>query len=372
MDDTNLERALRNSLHQTAEQISPRPRRTEILAMTRNHYTRAPRAPRSWSSWLIPAAAAVSVALIGAIAWGATNPGGPGRNARTTATAPTATTTRTQVPQLQTPTPRAGAAVPNPITPNPAGVAGIRVVLPAYFVGATTPTSTAFGLYREFVEATLPAGATPAAKAKAALAAAMNARPYPGTELYIQPWSGTQVENVTLTPALITITLSGPGQAITSERRLAVAELVWTATAAVGGGNIPVRFAVADGSTALFGDYPTSKTYTRPAKELTYQELAPIWITSPARDQILSRATPVVVKGESCAFEATTAWALKKGGTTIKSGTTMASSGCPSRGTWSVALGKLVAGRYTFTMHEDSMREGAGVVAETSKPFTVK
>jgi hypothetical protein len=80
----------------------------------------------------------------------------------------------------------------------------------------------------------------------------------------------------------------------------------------------------------------------------------------------------VVANGESCAFEATTQWQLKKGGTAVKSGVTMASSGCPIRGTWQVNLGVLAVGDYTFRMFEVSMQDGKGVVAETSKPFTVR
>jgi hypothetical protein len=80
----------------------------------------------------------------------------------------------------------------------------------------------------------------------------------------------------------------------------------------------------------------------------------------------------VVVTGESCAFEATTQWQLKRDGTTIKSGVTMASSGCPTRGTWQVRLGPLSGGSYTFRMYEVSMKDGQGIVAETSRTFAVK
>jgi len=151
-----------------------------------------------------------------------------------------------------------------------------------------------------------------------------------------------------------------------------VQELVWTAQAAIGQGPIPVRFVVADGSATMFGVYPTDQTYNRPAKDLQYQDLAPIWIISPERDHVFKAGTSVVATGESCAFEATTQWELKKGAAAVKSGSTMASSGCPTRGTWHVDLGVLPAGDYTFRMFEVSMKDGAGLVAETSKPFTVR
>ena len=237
-----------------------------------------------------------------------------------------------------------------------------------------TATGDRFGLYREFVRTAVPVAASPAQKAKAAVAVAMNAQPFTNFEPYVQPWSGTSVQNVTLTPDRITITLSGPGaNGFTAEQtRLAVQELVWTAQAAIGQGPIPVKFMVANGSAKLFGTYPTTKTYNRPAPDLQYQVLAPIWITSPVRDQVFPAGTTVVAKGQSCAFEGTTQWQLKKSGKTVKSGFTTASNGCPTRGTWQVKLGALPAGSYTFRMYEVSMQDGQGLVAETSKPFTVK
>lgn len=310
--------------------------------------------------WVMPVAAAASVALIGAIAWGvSSNTGG-------TQTVPPAATS-TSAPSLGT------TPVPSP-SASTGTVATTQVALPAYFVGANSGTGDRFGLYREFVRTAVPAGATPAQKAKAAVAVAMNAQPFTNYEPYVQPWSGTKVEDLTASSSLITITLSGPGATgFTPEQtRLAVQELVWTAQAAIGQGPVPVKFVIADGSPTLFGTYVTDKTYNRPVRELQYQDLAPIWITSPDRDQVFRAGVPVVAKGESCAFEATTQWQLKKSGTTVKSGFTTASSGCPVRGTWQVPLGVLAAGDYTFRMYEVSMQDGQGVVAETSKPFTVK
>ena len=249
------------------------------------------------------------------------------------------------------------------------------MALPAYFVGTTTPTGNhGFGLYREFVRTAVPRGTTSAQKAKIALAVAMNPQKFAVGEPYLQPWLGVSVRAVTVTPKLVTITLSGPGakRSLTAEQtRLAVQGLVWTAQAAIGRGPLPVKFAVADGSARLFGAYPTARTYNRPAMALAYRDLAPIWITSPARGQVFAARTPVVAKGESCAFEANTHWQLKKDAAVIQSGFTTASSGCPTRGTWQVKLGVLRAGAYTFRMYELSMEDGRGVVADTSKSFSV-
>jgi negative regulator of sigma E activity len=352
----DLERRLRQALHREAERITPHERRTEILAMA-NDDTETVQSPRRW---LIPVAAAASVALIGAAVWGVSNSGGNQQATRTTTHPATSTTSGPST-----------AAVP---VPSPAStVATTPVTLPAYFVGATTAAGAPYGLYREFVRTDVPVGATTAQKAQAAVAVAMNAQPLTNYEPYVQPWSGTSVKDVTVTPSLITITLSGPGATgFTAEQsRLAVQELVWTAQAAVGQGTIPVKFAVADGSPTLFGTYPTAQTYNRPAPELQYQVLAPIWITSPVRDQSFTAGATVVASGQSCAFEGTTQWQLKKGGTAVRSGSATASSGCPTRGTWQVGLGTLTAGSYTFRMYEVSMQNGK-VIAETSRPFSVK
>ena len=328
--------------------------------------TQVAQSPRRW---LIPVGAAASVALIGALAWGvANNTGSPQTSpAVSSTTSPAVPSPSTTPPEPVAPKPSSGSA---PTAPG----ATTEMALPAYFVGASSDTGKQFGLYREFVKTTVPAGATPAQKAKAALGVAMNAQRFSNVEPYVQPWSGTSVQDLTVTPRLITVTLSGPGpKGFTAEQsKLAVQGLVWTAQAAINLGAIPVKFAVADGSTMLFGTYPTTRTYNRPAKDLQYQDLAPIWISSPERDRTFSSGTPVVATGSSCAFEGTTQWQLKKGGTAVKSGFTTASSGCPTRGTWQVKLGALPAGSYIFRMYEVSMEDGKGIVAETSKSFTVK
>jgi Sporulation and spore germination/Immunoglobulin-like domain of bacterial spore germination len=353
--DIDLERQLRESLHRHAERISPRERRTEILAMAHDE-TKVTEPGRRW---LIPVAAAASVALIGgAIAWGVSNNGSP-------QTSPAAPTTSAPSP---------GPVVPGP-NPSATG-ATTRAALPVYFVGANSGTGDRFGLYREFPQADVPAGPTPAQKAKAAVAVAINAQQSSNAGPYVQPWSGTSVRDVTVAPNLITITLSGPGakgDLSDAQTKLAVQSLVWTATAA-SGQTTPVKFTVADGSTKLFGTYPTTKAYSRPANGLEYQDLAPIWIISPGRDQALAAGAPVVAKGQSCAVEGTTYWQLKKSGTEIKSGFTTATSGCPSptRGTWEVPLGVLAPGDYTFRMYEVGGENSPGIFAETSKPFTVK
>ena len=69
----DFERRLRENLHRRAERISPRERRSEILAMAHDK-TQVAQPQRRW---LVPVAAAATVALIGGVTvWGVSNRGG--------------------------------------------------------------------------------------------------------------------------------------------------------------------------------------------------------------------------------------------------------------------------------------------------------
>jgi hypothetical protein len=252
--------------------------------------------------------------------------------------------------------------------------ATVQMALPVYFVGDSNAENLFYGLYRELVRTSVPAGATPAQKARAALAEALNHRDLS----YLHPFVEISVRDLTVTPRLIAITLSGPGARglYTNEQtRLAVQALVWTAQAGIGQGPIPVEFAVADGSTSLFDTYPTAQTYNRPAENREFEDLAPIWITSPALGQVFPAGTPVVAKGEACVFENTTHWQLERGegAAVVKAGFATTSAVSPScRGTWQASLGVLAAGEYTLRVIEPNMNEGQEFAGETTKTFTVK
>lgn len=213
-NESDFERQPRESLHRDAERINPRDRRTEILAMVHDDTQVAQPARRR----LIPLAAAASLAPIGAIIWGVSNTGGG-----------------QPVGQLVTPAAPTTSSSPSssPSSPSSSAAAGTtsQVALPAYFVGASSGKEDRFGLHREFVRTAVPVGATPPQKAQAAVAVVMNAQPFTNDEPYVQPWSGQSVKDVTMTPSLITITLSGSSvSGFTKEQtRLAVQELVWTA-----------------------------------------------------------------------------------------------------------------------------------------------
>ena len=217
-------------------------------------------------------------------------------------------------------------------------------------------------------------GATPAEKAKAALVLAINAQPYSNTDGYLQPWSGQTVGDVTVADGVITVHLANGGlpEAVVGaeNQRLAVQELVWTAQAAVQQ-TLPVRFEVASGVSKLFGSISTDQDFTRPPSDRVYEDLAPVWVTSPVRDQVLPASKPVTVKGLAIVFEATVNWQLDRGTTKVSSGHAMASIGAPMQGEYSFSLGRLARGDYTIRVRELSAQDG-GISAEKAVTFSVK
>jgi hypothetical protein len=247
--------------------------------------------------------------------------------------------------------------------------------LPAYLVGAVggAGANARYGLFREFVTAPVPHGATPAQRAQAALTAAMGAAAAGGQQPVLRPWADTTVPGVAVAGGQITVKLSDAGHTglPAEQARLAVQALVWTATAAVGQGNLPVRFSVAGGATSLLGAYPTSAAYTRPAADASYQDLAPIWVDTPAPGASLTSDQPVVASGTASVFEATVPWRLTRSGTAVATGFSTASIGAPGRGTWTADLGRLPAGTYTFTAYERSAEDGS-VRAQDESTFTVR
>jgi hypothetical protein len=368
---THVEHRLRHALHHEASQVRPSERLDHILAASRHAGGQDDERPGR-RRWFAPLAAAAAVAAIAVAVWGGTRPDaadrGPAAAPSTVAQGPSASPSTAPEPTATTGPSSEPSASPS------ASPATRRAALPAYFVGPVGGDRPVFRLFREFLPASLPVEATDAQKATAALALAMNAQPFSNTDGYLQPWSGTTVDGVTVTPDLITVTLSGPGSPGIEDRdvaRVAVQSLVWTAQAAVGKGTIPVTFRVADGSTALFGTFPAAQRYDRPPSSESYQDLAPIWVTAPARDAALPAGRPVTVKGEATVFEATVSWELLRGGTVLKSGHATASTGAPGRGTYSFSLGALPPAGYTIRVFEPSMEDGRTINAERRVSFSV-
>lgn len=362
-----VERRLRRALHQEAQLMRPTDRLDDILAGADSdgpaNRGRRPGPPR----WLAPLSAAAAVAVIAGTVYVVT------RDDRTSAPPAASTSTHSSSAPSVSPSSEPSAAT----STSPSSVpAGQPALLPVYFVGPVGGDRPVFRLFREFLPGTVPANATDDDKAKAALDLAMNAQPFSNTDGYLQPWSGTAIEGVTVTPKLITVTLSNAGSPGVKDKevaRVAVQELVWTAQAAVGKGTIPVTFEIADGSSAMFGQYPAADRYNRPvSRDEYYRDLAPIWVTAPARAQVLPSGKAVVVKGEATVFEANVQWELKRGSTVAKTGFTTASTGGPGRGDYAFSVGALAPGSYTIRVFEMSMEGSGKVSSEKAVSFSVK
>jgi hypothetical protein len=362
-----VERELRQVLTREAARLTPGDRLDDIL-----HEARAagPAHDRSPRRWLVPVAAAATVAVIGGGVWATTQGDSPDP-------APPAGTSTPSVTPPDSPTvpPTSGPGPSATATDLPTTAGTTAVSLPVYFVGPIGDDKPTYKLFREFVGAQLPAGASPEERAKAALVTAVNAQPWSNTAGYLQPWSGQTIGAVSVTPASITVDLANAGNpqaAVTAEiQRLAVQELVWTAQAAAQS-SVPVRFTLPGQAKPLFGAFATDKGLTRPPSDRLYEDAAPIWITSPSRDQVLPAAKAVTITGQAIVFEANVGWQLKRGATQVKSGHATASIGAPMQGTYTVDLGVLSAGDYTIRVFEMSMQGDNKVAAEVSTTFTVK
>ena len=148
-----------------------------------------------------------------------------------------------------------------------------------------------------------------------------------------------------------------------SEER-AVDQLVWTLTA-----NHPttkfIRFTSGARQFQSFSGFvDATKTFSR---QLHYSVLAPVWVDQPR--SVMSN--PVTITGTACTFEAGLHWVLMRNAQMVRDGHAQAAIACPNRSKWSVSLGNLKTGMYTFIAQDISAKDGA-VTQEDSKDFQVK
>lgn len=279
---------------------------------------------------------------------------------------PTSPNPTTQIPTAPTPSPTSPPGVP-PTTTAPPVI--VRASLPVYFAGPILSTGGRLVLFREFVGASVIAD--DGSKALAALSFAMDAPPASST--YRSLWQGVTPLAVTVESNRITVRLSRGLTGVDSERaRIAVQQLVWTATAAVGKGALPVWFELGDGGSEVTPGLPTSRAYLRPADPTeAYSLLSPLWITTPVRGQSVAAGTNLTVVGVASTFEASLQWQLLRGGAEVASGFTTASRSAPFPGDYSFPTGPLVSGEYVIRVLNRSARDGS-VDAEHAVPFSVR
>jgi len=260
-------------------------------------------------------------------------------------TAPTPTPTQSVTPTA-TPTPTPTTS----INPSPTRTSG---ALAQYWVA---DTARGFRLYREFLNAYLEPDAL-----TASLTNLVSKKPVDPD--YVSLWpADTTINSVKVAGNLATIDISfsklnvgGEGEA------LAIAQLVWTATAA----NYKVtRVAITrDGKTveSLAGHVDATKPFTRAP---SYTVVAPVWITYPG-EGYTAYADGFTLEGMASTFEANVAWKVYKDGKLVKEGSTTAAEAAPAWTKWSVRIPGLSPGKYLFMAAEYSAEDGSLVAQDT-------
>ncbi|MEO7270326.1 MAG: Gmad2 immunoglobulin-like domain-containing protein [Knoellia sp.] len=356
LDPSDTERELRDALAARAREIRPADRLDAILAEAHEPETSGFR-----GRWLAGVGVAAAAAVIAGTVWAARpetegtlpvappsltpslmSPSPSPTTSPSVSSSPSASTTRSPATSTQPPTSLTGA-------------------LAIYRVGTNGGATNRPGLVREFWSPSL-GRTTESQKVTAAVAEALKR-----TEL----WRGVTLRDVTVEKSRISLTLSGPGSSASSadSAELGVSALVWTAQGAVGRGDVPVRITSATGGQ-LLGHVGTGSSFTR--SSTPQNDLCDIWIDSPSPGASVRPSDPLVVRGQAVAWEANVEWELQSGASTVKHGFTTASIGAPSRGTFTVDLGRLDAGTYTFRAFTTSAEDGVRVIADREVTFTVK
>ena len=217
-------------------------------------------------------------------------------------------------------------------------------------------TSRGFRLYREFVRVNpVPDAIT------AALRQLVSQKPIDSD--YVSLWpKGTTINSVRVSGDSAIVDLTFPKLNLGSEAEsLAIAQLVWTATAAET--TVKRISLTVDGKKieSLAGHMDASKAFTR---GLTYEVLAPIWITSPTENQGIT-AKGFTLSGMASTFEANVVWKVMKDGVLIQEGSTTAQEAAPAWKPWSVLIKDLKPGTYQFFAMEFSAEDGSLVAQDT-------
>ncbi|MEO5974287.1 MAG: GerMN domain-containing protein [Ilumatobacteraceae bacterium] len=231
--------------------------------------------------------------------------------------------------------------------------------LAQYWVG---DTSRGFRLYREFARLEI----TPD-PITAALRSLVSSQPRDSD--YTSLWPiGTKINRVVVDADEVTIDLSFDKLVVGAEgESLAIAQIVWTATAADRSIS-KVRFTV-DGEIveSLAGHVDASGSFVRaPA----YEVVSPVWITSP-EEGAQTNAKGFSLSGLASTFEANVAWKVFRGGKLIRQGSTTALGAAPAWTPWSVTIDGLTPGEYQFAAMEFSAKDGS-LVAQDTKNVTLK
>lgn len=250
---------------------------------------------------------------------------------------------------------------PTHTTSTPSSSPTPTVVTKAYAQYWVADTSRGFRLYREFVR--LEVTPDPITAALTALIAGQ-----PKDSDYVTLWpKETKINSVVVANDKATIDLTLGKMNVGAEAEsMAIAQLVWTATAA----NTQVKRIqlTVDGKIveSIAGHVDATKPFTR---GLTYEVLAPVWITSPEEGAKVS-AQGFKLSGMASTFEANVAWKVFQNGKLVQQGSTTAAEAAPAWKPWSVSIAGLTPGEYMFIAMEFSPKDGS-LVAQDTKNATL-
>ena len=252
-----------------------------------------------------------------------------------------------------TPTPTS-SATPTSVSPTPTVTP--TVITRAYAQYWVGDTARGLRLYREFVR--LEVTPDPITTALKALIAGT-----PKDTDYVTLWpKETKINSVVIVANRATIDLTLGKMNVGSEAEsFAIAQLVWTATAA----NTKVKHIqlTVDGKIveSIAGHVDATNPFTR---GLTYEVLAPVWITSPEEGARVN-ALGFKLSGMAATFEANVAWKVFQNGKLVQQGSTTAAEAAPAWKPWSVAIKGLTPGKYMFIAMEYSPKDGSLVAQDT-------
>jgi len=259
--------------------------------------------------------------------------------------------------------PPASTAPPpaTPVVPNPPPVTGPAATasLAVYYVGVDRQTAENGTpndrprLYREFRR--LPAGdAGPVARTRAALTEMFAHRTAADPD-YANPWpADSRVRDIRVDADTVTVDLAGAGaNGVGAETaRLAVQQLVWTATAA--SERTDVRLLL-DGRPAdqLWGQVPVGGALRRaPMADV----VAAVWLISPQHGDTVGRTFDVHIAG--IVFEATVYLRVRKAGAVVDEQFLTLSAGPPQQGEGKIRL-TLEPGTYVLEAYATSAADGS-------------
>ncbi len=260
-----------------------------------------------------------------------------------------------------TPTPTSSTTTSPSSSSTPSPTATPTVSTKAYAQYWVADTARGFRLYREYVR--LEITPDPIITSLRALIAGK-----PKDSDYVSLWpKETKINSVVVSGNLATIDLTLGKMNVGAEAEsMAIAQLVWTATAA----NTTVKriLLTVDGKLAesIAGHVDATKPFSR---GLTYEVLAPVWITYPEEGAVV-RSQGFKLSGMASTFEANVAWKVFQNGKLVKQGSTLALEAAPAWKAWSVAIDGLAPGKYMFIAMEFSPKDGS-LVAQDTKNATL-